>query len=291
MLNKFIAALRDPLWQFLGVLVTLVGLFYGGAVKSNESGELSIVPFQSFNPFFVSTTIQSKMKIELGDKILNPTKINQLNVLIENKAGKPLKPGDFIEDLTVNSPKEKILWVEDSDKKTVWRKIDDNTWALSRTLLNSPSSVWVSIILEKEHGDSSVNMKTPGEGLAWSAKIVDFEIKSYKNYTEYVKESDKLSWLTAASVALYGVAVYIFFFGQIGFFALGLISTRLAKRNIGAGKWGFVYIACLATFSTTASEFATDVLYNAREQAPVAIIFLLFLLFIMVVSLKKSPRI
>jgi hypothetical protein len=180
--------LQNPLWQGVGVIVTIIGLVitsfitYDIAQKSVQISELTVERGYSFDPIDFGESSNRRIKMSVNGEPISNARVYYYT--ITNTGRSPITPTDYNEPIKISIKKPfRILTVEKSKSKpksivNEWSKIDDNSFQLKPLLLNPRDSfttlVFVSTQANKSANkeiktDSSKKTLTPnGEHLNWA---------------------------------------------------------------------------------------------------------------------------
>ena len=170
--------LRDPIWQFVGVMIAVVTLYFSISIplqqKNKKEVLYEIVSTSSLSSFKISSKI--KMSILFAGRHLSDVSLVYLKLW--NNGSAEIEPNDYIEPITFNfGTGVKILEaiVLDTEPKDIFEKvtIEQSTHKIiiHPLLLNSKDYVILKVLLDKFEGVINVNARIKG-------------VKQVKNLTE-----------------------------------------------------------------------------------------------------------
>lgn len=159
--------LRDPMWQFVGVLVTIIIGVISLIIVSAERRKkvLSYEIISSTSLISVRQEIRDKLKIVYQGKIISQLYLNLIKII--NSGNLPITASDFAVPVTfVFKNGTEIITAEVSGKKPAGLEATvaytDTQVVLKPTLLNSGDSVEIKVLSTGQGDVTSVNGRIIG---------------------------------------------------------------------------------------------------------------------------------
>lgn len=298
--------LRDPIWQSIGVILALIVTFLTLNIKSDQKSELVIYPYSKikFEDFRLPSD-QVKLVIQGTKEEIKRAVVDYF--IIQNTSNKPILAKDFIENITLSPgiKTERIFLVSscntsdikndnNNEDKTfislTWQK-KGQTWVTFPTLLNPNDKVCVSVISQEINLENNKSSSIDGR-LIWNARIINFQIKNYNLYEEYLKNIDR-DWKNyfQTNIFLYGFSAYWFVLFQISLLLITLnFSYKANWLNSENNKFKLIFITLM---STALAEVFTDIfvnlnISNLHDVSYFLIIFYVLFLIYLKIKYKKN---
>jgi len=182
--SRITSILRDPVWQMVGAVFTVLGLLTSIVVaydvfrRSTRVPELTVEFFGSFDPLssLKPESGQSRVALLVDGKPISST--TTLSTRIENSGSASIKPEDYLKPLRVTlDPSWVILAVESiySRPKGIepeWKRVSANTFEMEPILLN-PSDVFNVMIWAVRSESERQNPSSAKPNPTWSARILN----------------------------------------------------------------------------------------------------------------------
>ena len=280
--------LRDPAWQFIGIIIALVGLYLTAVTDSKSPDILDIITYSEQKLFYLPPSMDKKIRIELNNKKLDTQNLRHAYYLIQNTSQKSIKPTDFISSLSITSTENEIIAVDSvSDASSIapeWSKSGNNTWQMKPALINKDAAFWVTVVFSP-----NTKEKDTAKEIKWRADIIDFKVTNHESVDKYLESSKWSRNFFSAHFSLDGSAVYLFFTAQLLLF----IFLLLIVKNFGPREINPKLLACLITtlpLCTIIAEVSIDSIINKRPQAPIAIFAIGSLACIFLLLLIRSNK-
>ena len=227
MKNRFLSIIRDPIWQLVGVLVSVVALFVAITQTRIAPKEISII-YQYQNRLADRLLPGDKYKLLITDTKYDLERSTVDYYLVINRSGQAVRSTDFVTPLTVAASQEayRIASVDSCAKEhaqvcsaevaagadsgafvaTSWKQ-RDLSWLAENPLLNSGDIACVAVISEYKDLANITTSTKPN----WTARIADFSFRVYKSREEYfASTTSKFTQFFLTSISLEGAAVYWF---------------------------------------------------------------------------------
>ncbi len=162
--------LRDPLWQFIGVLVAVIAIIVSIYIYilQKRKKDLTYCVVAKAPLLTVDEALEKKVKIYYQDTLIRDVFLLLINIL--NKGNEPIKRDDFVEPLTFSfGENTKILNAEISEsiptKIKLNLKIIENILEVHPVLLNAKDEFTIKLLIAQfdgliEPGGSICGVKT-----------------------------------------------------------------------------------------------------------------------------------
>lgn len=303
-MSTFLKIIRDPIWQALGVLVSVLTIFITTSTPSPANGELAIVKTLSIS--FTDYLLPSKL-IKLSSQKTSRDMDGAIvdYYMMVNKGSKPILPTDYTLPLTAELKADGEIFLVDSCAKpnesaikkssgscesgsfvsSTWQ-LQEGKWTQERALLN-PSEQFCVIVIRKPLSEQSNSF------VSWDGRIAGSKITTYTSLEEYYKSHKKgLLYYTQTSIRLEGFGAYWFAILQIAVFYATLLLARQAnwpQAQPNSPSWPAVVVMLL---STSTSEILVDIFINQNFSNlspivwPLLIIHLLLIAYLLYRSIK-----
>lgn len=284
MTGMFFRLLRDPLWQAVGALATLVAFFVTWGPATNKS-ELAVVHTQQVK-FRNYDLPASKIKFLIEGL---PSDLEMVDVdyfEFKNRGSQPIRASDFVAPLSIqqSSGTKRIILVEPcrSEVERVcsidgagfapmsWRK-EDKRWTAALSLLNPGESGCAVVISERHPIAQNLDLMR----FAWNGRIVNLRLSIYESLADYEASLERTALDHFRTlVVLQDMGVYWFLLLQgLSFLVLVSLSVQ-AKWLPQQGAWFFGKLLIMSLFSMAAAELLVSAVFNGQQQAPIAWVML-----------------
>ncbi|MDP2154176.1 MAG: hypothetical protein Q8J66_11030 [Methylotenera sp.] len=279
--------LSNPVWQGLGVLIAIIGIFL--SLSNSKSNEVSIIPTEKFahlSEYFPDT----KIKFTIEGETSNLDNLYYRYFYIHNTSNLHLKADDFIKKISVksrNSDFEILLVSSCINKKELkemsqvsgpqfnWSKSKQG-WELEPELLNSEEGGCMIMVVRNLSQDQA---DIKDSDFIWDGRIVATKLKVYSSPNEYWENNANMTDYLQVEVAFGTKGVLWFLVLQYFLFIIPLYIAKKVKVNV-LPNINNAYIFVL--FSITTSEILVSKFINGTQQHPIVWLLLLMhlLLFI-----------
>lgn len=299
---KFFKFMRDPIWQAVGVLVSVLIVFFTTSTPTPKNGELAIIKTQSikFSDYMLPSSIL-RLNLPKSSQSMDGAIVDYFTII--NKGAKPILPNEYTAPLTVKpKPSEEIFLVDscaqpnDSLSKdaesckpgsfvsSTWQQ-HEGTWIQDRALLNSGEQFCV-IVIRKSPKELS------NAPLGWEGRIVGVKIATYDSLGEYSKSLEKgLGYYLQTTIRLEGFGAYWFVALQLAAFYATLVLARQARwlrTSLHSPIWP---VALAMLLSTSTAEILVDVFINLNFTHLSPLVWPLLLAhFLLIIYLVKRAR-
>lgn len=284
-----IRLLKDPIWQFFGVVVTLVGIYLALPV-SIEKLELVVYHENQFK-FNDYKFPQGKIDLLLSK---GKKKINEANVdyfIAINKSKKPIQKTDFHIPITIKRGKSVTIHSVSSCTPTSnnennsgvageWAVLND-IWSMTPELLNSEDYSCVMVVSSQDAGAEN----NPFSKFQFSGKLIDGSIKYFKSRSDY-QRSYASNYSHQIHVEISGYSAYWFVIFQIIFLYFTIkISARsgwiISYSALDVSKLLFVTVICTCMAEIFMDIFINLNWFNLHPIVPVlTVLYVSFLIYL-----------
>lgn len=169
--------LRDPLWQFIGVLVAVIAVIVPIYIYILQKGkkDLAYCIVAKTPLLAVDKALENKIEIYYQDTLIGDVFLLLIN--ISNKGNEPIKGEDFFEPLNFSfGNKSKILSAEISESIPAKMKLNleivDNKLEIRPVLLNTKDEFTIKLLISQFDGSIE-----PG-GIIYGVKTIREIIKT-----------------------------------------------------------------------------------------------------------------
>ena len=195
--------LRDPIWQFVGAVVSIIAIIIPLLFVDKQGRELAVVPSAAFASTFLLPKDRFSILYRSTDKRLDKAIIDV--ILVENPGKNAIRPVDFVVPLTVVSKLGKLISVSSCDGDTQiigrpwtvkfsWTQ-DGDKWTAVPTLFNSDDAACILVVTEPlaSEQDAKDENYLAQARVDISAQIADVKVKYYSSLLEYMSFGNQ-SW-------------------------------------------------------------------------------------------------
>lgn len=306
--SRFFTLLRDPIWQLIGVLVAIVGLWGTTASTSKANAELAIYHYQkiNFNEYLLPTD-RIRMVLIGSNEELSRAVVDYY--VITNRSDKAIVASDFTSPITLlqGSQTKKLFLVatcstSPGDPKNTgsatrvainWTQSGEK-WAAQPALLNPGDYSCVTVI--SQEAETSTKATAPHDRFEWDSRIVNVKLRTFDSTEDYAKTL-KYDWsdYLGAEINMSGYTPYWFAVLQLLLF----FGTATLARGAGwvstIAPTDLLKIAGIMLLATGSAESLTSIFTYARLSTlhPAVGLFLILHIVIVLVmnrSAKKRNR-
>jgi hypothetical protein len=265
--------LRDPIWQTVGVVVSVLGIFLTLGSHAGDRREVSVI-HNTQDKMANRWLPGDRFSILHDDKKFNIERTVVDYYLIKNESLAAIRPEKFVEPFSVafTSSKGNIISVENCSEKYAqactadsastsntyvgisWSRSNEK-WTSDRPLLNSGDVSCVLIVSEHNSLPEADAAETPD----WNARIEGYSLRTYASIGAYQSTLDSgYSKYFSIAVVLVNAAIFWFltlfaiFFFSLMFFASQSNWVAVDTRS------GIVRIVLLALFAISTAEILVD---------------------------------
>lgn len=291
-MNRILSIIRDPIWQAVGVLVSVIGIFITLSTPSPSQGELAIVRVETINfgAYLLPDTLL-RLNLQKEQQSMEGALVDYYTLI--NKTQKPIVPSDYIIPLTVAAANENRILVVASCAKpnqgssdlsctsdlfvsSNWTQQGDS-WVQERALLNPGEQFCVIVVRKPGAARGSI-------GVSWQSRIVGTRVSTYASQQQYGK-SLEMRWydVVQTSIHLEGFGAYWFALLQVAMFYATAILARQARwqgTRFGSAIWPVVVVMVL---STSTAEILVDIFLNENRSNQSPLIWPLLLAHLLVI--------
>lgn len=186
-IEQILNILRDPIWQFVGIILTLIAL--GFTYKQLNKKSLGYSVISKSNILAVPTRFKNKLEIKYNQEIINSLYV--VNIILRNTGNMAIKPDDFQEFIKISGGDNKKI-ISCNVTKTNPKRLDvrlalkndekGNYVIIEPLLLNSKDSFQIQFLFEEF------------DKILIEARIVDIkEVREYGNnlFADFIIDSIK----------------------------------------------------------------------------------------------------
>lgn len=305
---NFFKALRDPIWQSVGVLITVLIFFISASTPTLQPSELAIVHMSNlkFNEYWLPSK-RVKLTLQGTSHEIDKATVDYFTLI--NRGDRPILPSDFLNSLslTAGGKTNEIFLVDacaipnkqnksegnstvQSYVATAWQS-NNGIWSASPVLLNPNDMICILVISEPKDN-------TAGDTLhfLWDARIVNSKIKVYANQTEYGSTFKKqISDYLYVNIHLENMGIFWFVLLQCALFGVTLKLSHTSNFSSQFQKYFTLKTIFAVLISSASAEVLVDVFYNQREPIhpiswPILAAHCFFLIFLTIRSLSLKQK-
>jgi len=277
-MKTLLRIIRDPIWQAVGVLVSVLGIFLATSNPSPANGELAIIRTHSirFSDYLLPSKLL-KLDLKKASKNMDEATVDYFTIV--NRGNKPILPTDYMASLKAELKSGGEIFLVDScteptespSKKSTsscppgsfvsstWQQ-HDQTWVQEPALLN-PGEQFCVIVIRKSPSEQSNAL------VGWGGRIAGAKIATYTSLEEYGKSLEKnTTYYLQTNIRLDGFAACWFVALQIAAFCATLLLARQAHwhhTKFGSSIWPAAIAMLLAT---STSEILVDIFINQNTS-------------------------
>jgi hypothetical protein len=290
-MQRFLILLRDPLWQAIGVFVSVLTLFISSIVTTNEKSELSLIHYQTidFSEYYLP---DAKIKLLIQGTAQNLDAARADYFTVTNLGTVAIQKDDFDVPVTLQAGKatDRILFVESCATpigqsvsshgsvsradyvKLNWKENRDG-WSADPALMNAGDAACLVVV-----SIPAVTASPNPTKFVWNARVRNVPFKAYGSYNEFYS-SIKRSWAdyVVVGISLDGIAVYWFILLQAVLFGTSFVLATVSNWWSVQHRRTTIRAIVLMLLSTSSAEIMVDVFINRRgaELHPAAFPLLL----------------
>ncbi len=268
---KLSEILRDPGWQFVGTVISLLSLavaLWPDLKLTTSEPTVSLCNYQQFSVFKTDPAppeTRDRLRLIFRGKEIPVTELSITHFCLSNKTGRVIERTDFAKPLSfkttdgtdviyVRSFRQEETTAVDAD----WRRLDGNKWEMAPTILNPDETLWIQAVYRVPE---ALKLKTPTEIFQWQAlfkgatfKVAPPTITEYKWYNLQIKHEGLGLYLLVGTGLIFS------------FVAFSLHCRR--KDQDDSSESRLISLVILAALSWAMAEIVVDVLYNQRTNQP-----------------------
>ena len=297
-MRKIINLLRDPIWQSIAALVSVLVFFIG--FSDSKINEVAIVPngkFENLSKYFPD----SKIKFTIEGETSNLNNLYYRYFTIQNTSKSSINKDDFKRNISVKSknPNIEIALISSCNNKKITAEVaevsspqfswikSDKDWQLVPELFNSNEGGCM-IMIVRNNSVEQVEIST--SDFVWDGRIVGTRVKSYSSAEAYVEDNAKLSDYIQAGVYVKFETIGIFWFLILQFISFVVPLFIIKKLHIDSmANVKAYYFICL--FSITTAEILVSKFVDGMRQHPIVWPLLItHLLFFVYLAYKAANR-
>ena len=297
-MRKIINLLRDPIWQSIAALVSVLVFFIG--FSDSKINEVAIVPngkFENLSKYIPD----SKIKFTIEGETSNLNNLYYRYFTIQNTSKSSINKDDFKRNISVKSknPNIEIALISSCNNKKITAEVaevsspqfswikSDKDWQLVPELFNSNEGGCM-IMIVRNNSVEQVEIST--SDFVWDGRIVGTRVKSYSSAEAYVEDNAKLSDYIQAGVYVKFETIGIFWFLILQFISFVVPLFIIKKLHIDSmSNVKAYYFICL--FSITTAEILVSKFVDGMRQHPIVWPLLIsHLLFFVYLAYKAVNR-
>lgn len=291
---KFAQTIRDPAWQFVGAVISLLALVL--ALWPNlklMSGEptISLCNYQQFGVFKTDPApldARDRLRLFFRGKEIPITELSVTQFCLSNHSGRIIEQADFAKPLSFKASEGvDVIYVRSyrQDETTTvaadWRRMENNKWEMSPTVLNPDETLWIQTVYRVPE---TLKAKKPTDIFQWQAL--------FKGATFKVAPPTSMEpkWYYL-QIKHEGLGIYLLVGAGLIF---SFVTFSIYRRGMTANTSNngrLVTLVSLAALSWAAAEIAVDIFYNQRASQPVfGWLFVVFLAVFAVASIRLASK-
>jgi len=302
--SRFFTFLRDPVWQLIGVLVAIVGLWVTNASSSKANAELSIYHNQKIN-FEEYRLPSDRIRLVLNGSNQELSRAVVDYYTITNRSDKAIVASDFTSPITLlqGSQTKKLFLVatcstNPSDPKNTgsrthvalsWTQ-SGGKWFAQPALLNPGDYSCVTVI--SQEAETSTKNTAPQDRFVWESRIVNIQLRTFDSVEDYAKTL-KYDWsdYLGADINMSGYTPYWFAVLQLLLF----IGTATLARGAGwissFAPTDLLKTAGIMLLATGSAESLTSIFtYTRLSTLHPAVGLFLILHIVIVLAMSRSAK-
>ncbi|TAJ76718.1 MAG: hypothetical protein EPO42_11890 [Gallionellaceae bacterium] len=270
---KIFDYLRDPVWQFIGAIISLLALvvtLWPNLKITAGEPTMSMCNYQQFSVFNTDPAppdVRDKLRLIFRGKEIPVTELSVTQFCLSNHTGRVVENSDFVQPLSF-TPSEgvDVIYVRSYREEsttavaTNWRHSEKNKWEMTPTVLNPEETLWIQLIYRVPE---SLKQKTATDIFHWQAlfKGATFKLSA--------PTSDEPVWYNLG-IRHDGLGLYLLVGTGLIFSLIALLIYRRRLHVENAGHAGLIPIVSLSAISWAAAEMTVDTFYNHRVGQPFA---------------------
>ena len=290
---KVSTLLRDPAWQFVGTVISLLALvvaLWPSLKLTSGEPTVSLCNYQQFSVFKSDPAppeARDRLRLIFKGKEIPVTELSVTHFCLSNHTGRTIERSDFAKPVSFKAAAGvDVIYVRSYRQEPTtavaadWRRLENNTWELAPTVLNADETLWVQAVYRVPE---AMKEKTPTDIFQWQAlfKGATFKVAS--------PTSTEPAWYNL-QIKHEGLGLYLLVGAGliISFAVLSIHHRRFRAAPPGGGR--VITVVLLTAFAWAAAEIAVDVLYNQRTNQPLfGWLFLALLVIVSAASLFVGP--
>lgn len=289
--------LRDPAWQFVGAVISLLALavaLWPNLKLTTAEPTISLCNYQQFAVFNSDPAppdARDRLRLVFRGKEIPVTELSVTHFCLSNHTGRTIDSTDFVKPLSFKTTSGvDVIYVRSyrQDSTTAvaadWKRLDTG-WEMTPTVLNSDETLWIQAVYRIPE---VLKTKTPTEIFQWQAlfKGAAFKVAAPAS-TEPVWYNLQIKHDGLGPYLLVGAGLIF------SFVAFSVYRRRLPEESASQGH--LIILVIIGALSWATAEMAVDIFYNQRANQP--LFGWLFVGFLAVISVgylrfdhKRSSR-
>ncbi|MFZ1546547.1 MAG: hypothetical protein WAT12_05535 [Candidatus Nitrotoga sp.] len=286
--------LRDPAWQFVGAVISLLALIVTlwptFKLTINEP-TVSLCNFQQYPVFKTDPAppdVRDRLRLTFRGKEIPVTELSVTQFCLSNHTGKTIESADFIKPLSFKATNgADVIYVRNYRQESTtsvaadWHRLDINSWEMTPTLLNLNETLWIQVVYRIPEASAR---KVPTEIFQWQAlfKGASFKVTPPSGtdpvwYYLQIKHEGLGLYLLVGTGLIFS------------FVAFSIYRRRWLEGGLNTGR--LIILVILAALSWAVAEIAVDSVYNQRANQPlVGWLFVIFLAGIAAASIRYIDK-
>lgn len=298
---RFLQVLRDPLWQFVGVLITLGGLWAATASTSKNKAVLSVYHFHQINfEDYRLPTDRIRLVLNGSNEEISRAVVDYYVII--NRSDKPILPADVSSPLTISkaSNTKKIFLVatcsENPAERTntgtgtsvavTWSQSGEK-WSAQPSLFNPGDYSCATVI--SEEGDTAD--KAAKNRFKWDGRIVNIQLQTFDSYEEYAATLEqKFTDYIGADINMSGYTPYWFAAVQLLLFFGTMTLARKAAWITSLERIDLLKSAGVVAIATGSAESLTSLFTLPPSRLHPAVPIFLLLHLVLAIAMYRSAK-
>ena len=263
--------IRDPAWQFVGVVIALLGLMVTiwpsiDLSKNEPTVTLcNLKQFQIFSADPAPPEIKDRLLLTYRGNEIPLTELAVTQFCLSNKTGRTIEDSDYIRPLTFELAEgAEIIYIRNFRQEQTtavasdWHQIGTSKWEMTPTLLNADETLWIQAIYRINETSTK---KNPEDMFKWQVLFKGASFKlSPQLEPQHVWYSLKVSHEGLGLYLLIGTGLLL------SFISLSLHQRFRSAVRLGGNR--IITSVMLTSASWATAEIIVDFTYNGRENQP-----------------------
>lgn len=267
-ISKF---LRDPAWQFVGAVISLLALIvtlWPTLKLTTNEPTVFLCSYQQFPVFKTDPAppeVRDRLRLTFRGKEIPVTELSVTQFCLSNHTGKIIESADFVKPLSFKATEGvDVIYVRNYRQESTttvasdWRRLDVKSWEMTPTLLNVNETLWIQIVYRIPETSAG---KASAEIFQWQAlfKGASFKV-AFPSSTDAVWYYLQIKHEGLGLYLLVGVGLIF------SFIAFSLYLRRFAVGGMNSNH--LIILVVLAALSWALAEIVVDFVYNQRVNQP-----------------------
>lgn len=263
--------IRDPAWQFVGVVIALLGLIvtiWPSIDLSKDEPSVTLCNLKQFQIFSADPAppeVKDRLFLTYRGNEIPLTELSVTQFCLSNKTGRTIENSDFIRPLTFELAEgAEIIYIRNFRQEhttavaSEWHQVDTSRWEMTPTFLNANETLWIQAVYRIKE---TIEKNNPEEVFKWQALFKGASFKlSPQPEKQHVWYSLKVSHEGLGLYLLIGTGLLF------SFISLSLYQRFRSPARFGGNQ--IITSVILTSASWATAEIIIDFTYNGRENQP-----------------------